>query len=253
MPDKRQAVKGWAMTPQVFCEWDRPGVLSLRQRVRVIVIVDVLSFSTCVDIAVSRGAEILPFPYGDRAAAQSAADAAGAILAGRRGDASGVPTLSPSSLLTVAPGTRLMLPSPNGSRLSLNGRDAIVLAGCLRNASAVARAACSLANGGGIGVIPAGERWPDGSLRPAIEDWLGAGAIISAIDLPVSAEASVAQDAYRSTRATISETVHASMSGQELIGRGFPDDVRLAVELDASVTVPRLVDGRYKQQNPNSQ
>jgi 2-phosphosulfolactate phosphatase len=231
--------------PQVFCEWDLPGLLSLRDRVGVLVIVDVLSFSTCVDIAVTRGAGIIPFPFGDRQAAAAAAARAGAILAGHRDDATGGPTLSPASLMSLAPGTRLLLPSPNGSRLSLSGGDTIVLAGCLRNAAAVAHAAETVANGGSIGVIAAGERWPDGSLRPAIEDWLGAGAIIDTLNVARSAEAQVACNAFVSARPTLAATFSASISGQELINRGFPDDVSLAAELNTSTTVPRLLDGMY--------
>jgi 2-phosphosulfolactate phosphatase len=97
----------------------------------------------------------------------------GAVLAHPRKAAGGQLSLSPASLQAVAPGTRLMLPSPNGSRLSLACGDKPVLTGCLRNAAAVAQAARQIARGGAIGVIPAGERCPDESLRPAIEDLLG--------------------------------------------------------------------------------
>ena len=73
------------MTPRAFCEWGLPGVAALRAQVRVLVIVDVLSFSTAVDVTVARGASVLPFPSGDPAAAAQAAAQQGAALAARRG------------------------------------------------------------------------------------------------------------------------------------------------------------------------
>jgi len=228
------------------CEWGLAGVEALRGRVAVLVIVDVLSFSTAVDVAVGRGAVILPFPLGDQAAAAAAARAGNAVLATHRRAQGGQYSLSPTSLLTIAPGTRLMLPSPNGSRLSLAGGTTPVLAGCLRNAAAVAAKAREIAGDGPVGVIPAGERWPDGSLRPAIEDWLGAGAILDALDGPLSAEAHVARDAYRSAGADLATLIRTSQSGRELIDGGFPDDVEIALEVGVSRTAPRLSQGAYR-------
>lgn len=231
---------------QALSEWGMAGVEAMRNRVAVLVIVDVLSFSTAVDVAVSRGAAVLPFPHGDDAAARLAAERAGAVLARPRRAAGGSFSLSPVSLLEIPAGTRLMLPSPNGARLSLAGGGTPVLAGCLRNAAAVARAARGLARNGAVGVIPAGERWPDGGLRPAIEDLLGAGAIIDALALPCSPEAQLARDAWRSAGADLPRLVGASVSGRELIDRGFPRDVDLALERDVSASAPLLVDGAYQ-------
>lgn len=232
------------MGPVALCEWGFAGMEALRGRATVLVVVDVLSFSTAVDVATARGAAVLPFPWGDREAAQAAAAKAGAILAGPR-KAGGL-SLSPPSLAAVAPGTRLMLPSPNGSRLSLAGDGRPVLAGCLRNAAAVARAACEMAGNGAIGLVPAGELWPDGSLRPAIEDLLGAGAVLDALDLPLSAEARVARDAYRAAGPDLAALIEASTSGRELVERGFPQDVACAVAVGASATAPLLRDGEYR-------
>jgi len=234
------------MSPRAQCEWGLAGIEALRDQVAVLVIVDVLSFSTAVDVAVGRGAVILPFPLGDQAAAEIAARDGNALLATHRRAKGGQYSLSPASLLTIAAGTRLMLPSPNGSRLSLAGGATPVLAGCLRNAAAVAAKAREIAGDGAVGVIPAGERWPDDSLRPAIEDWLGAGAILDALDGPLSAEARVARDAYRSAGPELAALIRASQSGRELTLDGFPDDVEIALALGASRTAPRLSQGAYQ-------
>ncbi len=228
------------------CEWGPNGIAALRGRAKVFVIVDVLSFSTAVDIAVARGASIVPFPLGSGEAAAIAARASGAILANPKRAAGGQYSLSPASLQTIAAGTKLMLPSPNGSKLSLACGGAIVFAGCLRNAAAVAKAALHAAEGGDIAVIPAGERWrSDDSLRPAIEDWLGAGAVLAALDVSLSAEARVARDTFEGMRAALAETIRDSLSGRELIEAGFAEDVALAIQRDVSLCAPRLQRGCY--------
>jgi 2-phosphosulfolactate phosphatase len=232
---------------QAFCEWGLHGVEALRDQVAALVIVDVLSFSTAVDVAVARGASIVPFPFGDHDAARHAAASAGALLAEPRGMASASDfTLSPASLVSIPRGTRLLLPSPNGSRLSLAGGTVPVFTGCLRNAKAVAAAAQSMAGGGSVGVVPAGELWGDGSLRPAVEDLLGAGAILETLDLSLSSEARVARDAFRAVRHDLAAILRGSVSGRELIGRGFEKDIKLATALNLSTTAPLLRDGVYR-------
>jgi 2-phosphosulfolactate phosphatase len=235
---------------QALSEWGMSGIEALHEHVAVLVIVDVLSFSTAVDVAVSRGAIVYPFPFADERGAQAAAERVGAMLAHPRCVAAGQFSLSPVSLLGVQRGTKLMLPSPNGSRLSFAasrtpGRIP-VLAGCLRNAAAVARAARVLAGDRAIGVVPAGECWPDGSLRVATEDLLGAGAILDRLDCACSPEAQVARDAYRAAGREVASLIRLSVSGRELVDRGFSGDVDLALEQDVSASVPVLAEGAYR-------
>ena len=142
------------------------------------------------------------------------------------------------------PGDHVVLPSPNGATLSRLTGATPTFAACLRNAAAVAGAVA--ARGGRIAVIPAGERWPGGTLRPAIEDWLGAGAVIAGLDGPLSAEATMARDAHRAHREELAALVAASVSGRELADLGHPDDVTLAVAAGVSDTVPMMTDGAYR-------
>ncbi|WMX48696.1 2-phosphosulfolactate phosphatase [Streptomyces roseicoloratus] len=126
-----------------------------------------------------------------------------------------------------------------------------MVAGCLRNATAVGRWLARHDYGTAqrpVVVIAAGERWPDGSLRPALEDLLGAGAIIDALESrgvgPLSPEAAAARGCFVQTADVVS-AVAAGSSGRELTRSGFADDVAIATELDAGATVPVLTDGAF--------
>ena len=113
-------------------EWGEAGVRRLAPDADVVVVVDVLSFATAVDMAVGCGAIVYPCRWRDVRAA-SLAERVGAVLAGSRTVADrGVPySLAPSSLLAIPPGTRLVLPSPNGATLALLAAElgTVVLAG----------------------------------------------------------------------------------------------------------------------------
>ncbi len=227
------------------------------------IIVDVLSFSTCVEIATSRGATIFPYQWAQETAADFAASIK-AELAVRRGDRSiGSPSdrstgslgdrgvsnqysLSPQSLRQIPCGTRLVLPSPNGSTLSLAPGETPTLADCLRNCRAVAVAATNY--GSRIVVIPAGEKWDDGSLRPAFEDWVGAGAILSYLEGNFSPEAESAIAAFHQAATRLNHYLKHCGSGKELIGKGFETDVDLAAEFNVSEGVPILRDRAYVRQ-----
>jgi 2-phosphosulfolactate phosphatase len=226
----------------VRCEWGEQGVAQLAPISDVVIIVDVLSFSTSVEIAVSRDAIVFPYRRKDQSAAVFAASV-GAIVADARRGSAGY-SLSPQSLVDLPPGTRLVLPSPNGATLSLGTGMTPTLAGCLRNERAVAAAAQRY--GRRIAVIPAGERWhSDGSLRPALEDWVGAGAIISHLAGTLSPEAQAAATTFRGVQSDIAGLLQACGSGQELLARGFARDVALASALNVSACVPVFRDGAY--------
>jgi 2-phosphosulfolactate phosphatase len=203
----------------------------------VTIVVDVFSFTTCVEVAVSRGAAILPYAWNDASAA-AFAQAQGAELAGKRRQTRY--SLAPESYLDAPGGLRCVLPSPNGAQVTLAAAQTanVLLAGSLRNARAVAAAAAGL--GTTFNVIPAGERWPDGSLRPALEDWLGAGAILLGLPGRLSPEAESAVALFERHRAHLVATLNQCASGRELAERGHGQDTSIAGALDASSCVARF-------------
>jgi 2-phosphosulfolactate phosphatase len=231
-------------------EWGPTGAAALEATAGCLVVIDVLSFTTAVTVATGRGIAVLPWRLSDPGA-EALAAANGAELAVRRRDMSGEHpwSLSPGAL-TSAPFTpRLVLPSPNGSAIAAAARG-VVVAACLRNAAAAA--AWALQHGYGtderpIAVIASGERWPDGSLRPALEDGLGAGAVLahlSAAGCRLSAEAAAMATTYKAT-VDVGEAVRASASALELKAVGFSSDVDVAVELGVDAHVAVLADGAF--------
>jgi 2-phosphosulfolactate phosphatase len=229
----------------IRCEWGLAGLKALAPSSDVIIIMDVLSFCTCVDIAVEREAHV--YPYAEPEGVEEYARLHSAALAIRERGAPGY-SLSPASLLAIPAGTRLVLPSPNGSSLTVAAYQAnpgaAIFAGCLRNASTAAAAAQKI--GERIAVIPAGERWrEDWSLRPAWEDWVGAGAIIAALEGLRSPKARSAQAAFEAAQGALHLMLKQCSSGKELIEAGFAQDVTLAGEYNASRCVPRYTPPFY--------
>jgi 2-phosphosulfolactate phosphatase len=245
-PGHRQ--EGW----EVRFGWGDEGLRAIAQGAAAVVVVDVLRFTSAVSVAVGRGGMVLPYAWGTGDAARAYATDNDAELAGMREH--GGWSLSPTDLAHLPAGTRLVLPSPNGSALAFGAQDdapgARVLAGCLRNASAVAAVAGEVA--GPVAVVAAGERWRTnrGPLRPSVEDLLGAGAVLRAlVDVaarPVDSmapEARAAVAAFDAARDDPGGWLRGSSSGRELIAIGFGDDVDAAAVLDAEQVAP-VLDGR---------
>jgi 2-phosphosulfolactate phosphatase len=226
------------------------------------VVVDVLSFTTCVSVGVDAGMRVHPYRWKD-GSARAYAHERGAVLAQPRSRArtEGGISLSPSSIREATGVSDLVLPSPNGSTIStlLADAGAEVVAASLRNHRAVAAWLVEWleATRGGrpaVVLVPAGERWPDESLRPAVEDLWGAGAVVAALasrlehrggPLLLSPEAVGAAASWTAVEGGVSEALHACSSGRELVEQGWPDDVAVAAEVDASDVVPVLRDGVF--------
>lgn len=240
---------------QCRIEWGCRGAREAAERGDVTIIVDVLSFSSTTVTALFFGAEIFPYPPPLNPQAEAYANKLGAELILSRAEAArlGKHSLSP---LTFSPSDQIrkfVLCSLNGASCTwIASKVPALLIGCLLNASAVAQAANLLQErtGANITVVPCGEQWEDvtqdeNGLRPGIEDYLGAGAIIEKIQGSKSVEARLCMSAYKSVKQNLLEFIWDCGSARELRERGFDEDVKHCASLDRFQTVPLLKRDRF--------
>ena len=231
-------------------DWGPVGGAGIGRDCDVAVVIDVLSFTTTLSVAADRGTAVFPYRWCDDSAARFAAERDAVLAVGRAQAKPGQVSLSPGSVRVASALDRLVLPSPNGATISVELARAApdVLGVSLRNRRAAAHwlLARRAANPGlRVAVIAAGERWPDGSLRPAVEDLWGAGALIASLSAAgwpgISPEAHAAAAAHSAAPNVLADCA----SGRELIEIGYADDVRIASQLDTSDAVPILRDGAF--------
>lgn len=212
----------------------------------IVAVVDVLSFTTAVTVAADRGIDVYPYRWRDETAIAYAEEYGATLAVGRSAAGPGDVSLSPASIRSVTGITKLVLPSPNGSTIAkqLSESGATVIAVSLRNRRAAAEWV-KRQDRSRVVAIAAGERWNDGSLRPAVEDLWGAGGFLSALKSDeLSPEARAAVAAYDAVADELPKYLNECAGGRELTQYGFAADVAVAAEVDQSEVVPVLVDGR---------
>lgn len=231
-------------------EWGAKGARDAAIRGDIVIIVDVLSFSSTTTMAVSHGAWIYPYPALDHAA--EFAKSVDATLASQRGQGR---SLSPLSFTPEDKQKRYVLASPNGGKCAYIARNApSVFVGCLLNAEVVAETAAAISRDRkqAVTVVACGELWrdvvaEDNGLRPSVEDYLGAGAIISYLKGSKSPEAKVCELAFLYASERLSQFIWECGSGLELREKGFADDVRHCAKLNAVEVAPLMVDDHFER------
>ncbi|TDN90622.1 2-phosphosulfolactate phosphatase [Microbacterium sp. BK668] len=201
----------FAQSPyQVRFEWGTDGLARLAPA-DIVVVVDVLRFSSSVIQAVERGETVV------MDAASRAVSINGVAVAEA---ASGLVLMGGLRNAAAVAGAVLAEQERRGERTSV----AVVAAGELTSRERGAR------------------------LRFAVEDLFGAGAIIAALaDRGIdhsSPEAAAAAEAFRPLRGAMRHLLTASGSGRELADR--VDEVHAAAAVDASSVVPVLRGGAFE-------
>lgn len=194
----------------IHCSWGFKLVEDVMIQYDVCIIVDVLSFSTSLDLLINAKENLQNEP----------------------------PSVDFVHHLTLQ---NLVIPSPVGLPFQINLPQKPVLAGCLRNARAVARTAMQL--GDKVLVIPVGDKLSEEEFKTCSEDFIAAGAIISYMKGSRSAESNAALDIYNSSKGNIEEMVKLSSSARKMILQGFLAEVEQACQYNKSKNAPLLEEG----------
>ncbi len=202
------------------------------------IMVDVLRASTTITMALDHFQEVIPVL--EHVEALNIAREKEALIAGERRGATleGFDAGNSPIEIQKLSGKTLVLTTSNGTRI-MEGMNSKVLVGCFTNARAVAMAARKLASEE-IEVVMAGV---EGLF--AIEDFLGAGEIISNLqnqDLSEYAQAAVMAD-----KNLVKDAVLKSRSAKRLSEIGFKKDVEFCLRTNISKNVPQFHDKSIKK------
>ncbi len=237
-------------------DWGVHGVKQAVKKGDIIIIVDVLSFSTSVAIAVKNSAFI--FPALSNEDAVNIKDQFNTEISVKRNEvpSKGNFSLSPATYYEIEPETKIALLSPNGATCTKQvDNSQSVFCGALVNCSTVAEAAFNEAvkQNSNITVIACGERLKGTDdiykIRMAVEDYLGAGAILSKIPLPKTAESIVCENAYGKLVNHVPDLIWKCESGVELREINFGNDIHIATNLNSIPVAPVYRNGFYQDFN----
>lgn len=240
---------------QCRMDWGLRGVDEAVKRGDIIIIIDILSFSTAVVSAVHYGAIIYPFPKtGDAEALGKLVDAE-VILGRKEAKELGKPSQSPTSYNDSFKGKKYVMCTTNGGECSKIAKKVpALLIGSFLNASAVANVANQIKKEKNlnISVIACGEKWSKKAdeetiLRPSIEDYLGAGAILSLLEGTKSPEAEVCIASFESCKLELDRLLWDCSSGRELRSMGVEEDLIYSSKIDMYAEAPILVQDNLEQ------
>jgi len=241
---------------KVKLDWNIEGLQFALKEKNIIVIVDTLRFSSAVTTAIANGFTI--YPVSNEEKGKEFAKSIGAEMSGRSEIAKY--SLSPQSFLKTSDNKKVVLYSPNGARCAelIKGKD-IAYIGCLLNAKAVGKQVTKISKktNRNVTIIAAGEKrgielgerieyFKDkkGFQKVfAVEDYLGAGAIISYINLPKTPEAEVCELAFNSSKNKLEKLLLESFSGKYLVQTKRKGDVEWSTQLNYYNVVPIVREG----------
>ena len=238
-------------------DWGIAGARSVAEQADVAVVVDVLSFTTTLSVALDGGASVIPSRWRDARSARLAREHDAVLAVGRSQAGPGDVSLSPTTLRRGPVPARIVLPSPNGATIAehLGTTATLCLGAGLRNARAVAAwlAARHDPDRSTVAVVAAGEEWPDGALRPDVEDLWGAGAVIDHLERAgwsaTSPEAAAARAAWLAAADDPLGNLLSCGTGRELVQSGYRADVLVAAEVGARRSGPVLRGGAFADES----
>ncbi|KAF5089267.1 2-phosphosulfolactate phosphatase [Methanobacterium aggregans] len=206
----------------------------------VTIMVDALRASTTMITALENFQTIIPVKNIEDA--EKLASKYCAVLAGERGGAAvkGFDTGNSPVEIQNFKGEILVLTTTNGTRI-LEGLKSKALVGSFVNAESVAKKALDIAENH-IEVVMAGVNG-----RFAIEDFLGAGAIISNLQDHALDEMALASVMASQNKNWVNIAVKTSKSAQGLYELGLGDDVDFCLKHNIYDTVPMYKNGKIKR------